>query len=57
MDNTKTQVKLERWENGIWWLVDAITDTPIDGDRRKYVVLDMAKRWNYKIIEVIDKKN
>ena len=56
MENTKTQVKLERWENGIWWLVDAITDKPIDGDRRKYVVLDMAKRWNYKIIKVIDKK-
>lgn len=53
--SNKIQVLLERWENGFWWLVDVITNEPIDGDRRKYVVLDMAKRWNYEIIKVIDK--
>lgn len=53
--SNKIQVRLEHWENGFWWLVDVITNEPIDGDRRKSVVLDMAKRWNYEIIKVIDK--
>ena len=55
MKNNKLQVRLERWENGIWWLVNNSNDEPIDGDRRKYVVLNMVKRWNYKIVEVIDR--
>lgn len=49
------EVTLERWEGGYWWLVDAKTNEPIDGDRRKYVAKDMAKRWGYIITKVIDK--
>lgn len=55
-ENTnKRQVYLEKWQGGFWWLVDAQTGEPIDGDKRKYVVLNMAKRWNMKIIKIIDK--
>jgi len=52
MKTKKLEVNVEKWEGGFWWLVDANTDEPIDGDKRKYVVLDMAKRWNMKIVNV-----
>jgi len=48
-------VYLERWEGSesvkYWyWLVDAKTGEPIDGDRRRYVAVEMAQRWGLKII-------
>lgn len=49
------KVRLEKWEGGFWWLVDAKTEEEIDGHKYKYIVLDMAKRWNYKIVQTINK--
>ena len=43
-------VKLIKIETGFWWIVDANTEEWIDGSKRKYVVLDMCKRWNYKVV-------
>jgi hypothetical protein len=43
--------KIAKWENGIYWLIDVKTDEPIDGDKRLYVVKDMAKRWGFKVIK------
>jgi hypothetical protein len=48
--NIKT-VKIIKWENGTYWLIDTKTDEPIDGDRRLYVVKEMAKRWGYQVIK------
>ncbi len=49
----KRQVIIKQYENGIWWIHDSVDDTQIDGDRRKYVVIDMCKRWNFEIIKWI----
>jgi hypothetical protein len=45
-------------ENGIYWLY-AINEKAndykgIDGDKRLYVVKDMAKRWGYKLVSAKD---
>ena len=41
--------KIVRYENGFYWLIDLKTNAAIDGDKRKSVVRDMAKRWGYTI--------
>jgi hypothetical protein len=41
--------KIVKYENGFYWLIDLKTGEAIDGDKRKYVVKDMAKRWGYTI--------
>ena len=48
---TNRTVKIEKWENGNYWIIDVKTGENIDGDKRKYVVLDMCKRWGYKIVK------
>jgi hypothetical protein len=44
------EVTIYKMENGFYWLRDCKTGELIDGDKRLYVVKDMAKRWNYKIV-------
>jgi hypothetical protein len=41
---------IEKWDGGFYWLIDAKTEEGIDGDSRKRVVVDMAKRWGYTIV-------
>lgn len=48
-NNEKRDVIIYKMENGFYWLKDYKTGELIDGDRRLYVVKDMAKRWNYNI--------
>lgn len=48
--NIKKQVKIEKWENGFYWIIDVLTGENIDGDKRKYVVKYMCKRWGFEII-------
>ena len=49
-DEEMVEVTIYKMENGFYWLRDCNTGELIDGDRRLYVVKDMAKRWNYKIV-------
>ena len=49
-DEEMVEVTIYKMENGFYWLRDCNTGKLIDGDRRLYVVKDMAKRWNYKIV-------
>jgi len=49
-NTTKREVKIELWEGGFYWIIDAKTGEEIDGDKRKYVVKCMCKRWGFKII-------
>jgi len=48
---SKRCVEIYKMENGFYWLRDCLTGELIDGDRRLYVVKDMAKRWNFKIVK------
>jgi hypothetical protein len=44
---------ITKFENNIYWLISKKDDDfyyQIDGDRRLYVVKDMAKRWGYKLV-------
>lgn len=41
--------KIVKYENGFYWLIDTKTNEAIDGDKRKYVVKNMAKRWGYTL--------
>ena len=44
---------IKKYENGFYWLYtinDKGENEQIDGDRRLYVVKDMAKRWGYKLV-------
>lgn len=49
-DEKMVEVTIYKMENGFYWLRNCNTGELIDGDRRLYVVKDMAKRWNYKIV-------
>ena len=52
MNESKNRiVKIIKIESGYYWIIDAITGEWIDGDKRKYVCLDMCKRWKYKLIK------
>jgi hypothetical protein len=44
-------VKIIKIETGFYWIIDAKSEEWIDGSSRKYVVLDMCKRWGYKIVK------
>lgn len=44
---------ITKFENNIYWLISKKDNDfyyQIDGDRRLYVVKDMAKRWGYKLV-------
>jgi hypothetical protein len=51
------EVTIYKMENGFYWLRDCDTGELIDGDRRLYVVKDMANRWNYKIVKKCKQKD
>lgn len=51
--NTRRNVIIKQYENKVWWIHDAETDEQLDGDKRKRVIQDMAKRWGYKILKWI----
>jgi hypothetical protein len=44
---------IKKNENGIFWLYENNNGVweQVDGDRRLFVVKEMAKNWNYKIIK------
>ena len=59
MKNEKKLATIYKIESGFYWLYELKngefindTDLAIDGDKRLYVVKDMAKRWNYKLIKL-----
>jgi hypothetical protein len=47
----KKEVRVELWEGGYYWIIDVKTGENIDGDKRKYIVKDMCKRWGFKIVK------
>jgi hypothetical protein len=48
----KKEGYITKFENGFYWLIGVVDGEieNIDGDKKLYVVKDMAKRWGYKLI-------
>ena len=55
----KKEGYITKFENGYYWLIGEVDGEieNIDGDKRLYVVKDMAKRWGYKLITKDNFKN